>query len=185
MAIAAKKIQSELTVETVANDAYQQAVEEEAEDIFTRATELMVERVKADQEVRDFIITDALIKGACRTVLNKIFKQGMREASWHSNDNAPHSGRRKQAERLVELADRRLGDFVLGSGKKLRDAHIGEVMDCYLMYRRQSDDMGHKARWLDLVIRMARGRLQHNSQKIGELVTEKELETLKKQAEFA
>ena len=108
------------------------------------AVPLMLERVRKNRALRD-ALTEPLLSDACYGAIRNECRIQRRDV-W----TPPNYSKGGNGARVIALATSLL-DFPLLGGMRLADATREQVQKSAEFYASQSADMGHKARWLQLI----------------------------------
>lgn len=129
--------------------------------------------VRKDARLRD-LLTDPLIREACYAVVSGLIRRA-RKHVW-----APPIYRADSAARVIALAASNLMTFPLPGGVLLCNADRAALATAESVYRKQSDDMRHKANWLGLILQsLPEGQL------VRDALTEARLIELQREASHA
>lgn len=158
-------------------DAAKAALEANNGDV-KAATAALEQRVRASRALRD-MLTDPLISNACYDAIRRQCHVERRQV-WSPPVEKLVATRVAGAHRVVKLAAGNLLTFPLPGGKKLGEATRAEVAQAANFYQSQSDDMGHKARWLQLVQQSI-----PDGKTVADVLNDKRLRELQKEARSA
>lgn len=150
-------------------------VMDDADGNLDRATERMVASLQADPRLfRDLVmpVLLTLCRNACRDVQRRL--RGDIVAAVRPDT--------MQGYEAAEAADRRaLLEFPLPSGIKIAEATKADLADAIGFYYRQARDMMRKRQWFVLL----QDRLPDEHKRVGDVLTERELEALYREASRA
>jgi hypothetical protein len=139
-----------------------------------KATELMVERVESDGRLYRLLM-DPLVRLACYNVVSQQIRS-KRKAVYKTKQPS----KKKAKASVAALAAGNLLDFPLPGGLRLGEATRNDVAAAQAFYASQASDMGHKARWLGMVLHaLPKGK------KVKDAITPAKLEAFKVEAEHA
>lgn len=113
-----------------------------------QAAALLEQAVRKDKALWKALL-DPLVAYACREAVLKQQRE-KRDRIWNP-PSVDRPGITNEARARI-LAASNLLMFPLPIGKTLGDATRGEIIEASELYRKQSKDMAHKARWLSLVL---------------------------------
>lgn len=113
------------------------------------ASRLMEASVRRDLALRE-AITDPLISSACYDAVRQECIKERRQV-WRPPVERWRPGRVSGSGRVVHLAKGTLLMFPLPGGKPLGNANRSDLATAESFYSSQAADMGHKARWLQLI----------------------------------
>lgn len=158
-----------LTIPDTARDAL-----DAADGDVVRATEIMHGRVLRDPTLYRPLM-DPLVKTACYQAIRSQCKQ-TRRALWTTEQPTAEN----QRGRVIALAGATMNtllDFPLPGGMRLADAHRDDVTAAAEFYRKQSKDMGGKAKWLQLIAQHIPAK-----KKVSQVMTDARLAELREEA---
>lgn len=156
-----------MTTKTHPRQQVQQALDEAGSVM--DAAERLEQWAHKDRALYDFLTAPWLARAAYDAV--RKVSQDTRKGIWTAPNYEPSAGGDR-----VRAHARTLLDFPLPDGTPLREATRAKLVQAVSFYREQSEDMAHKARWLDRVAQRT-GR-----KKVGNALTLSELEQLKVEA---
>jgi hypothetical protein len=139
------------------------------------AAKALETRVRNERKLRD-ALTDPLIANACYDAVRSQCHVQRRKI-WTPPAEKLVKSKVEGAHRVVQLASGTLLMFPLPGGKPLGQATREEITAAAERYGSQSKDMGEKARWLQLIAQSIPA-----NKKAGEVLTEKRLRELQKEA---
>jgi hypothetical protein len=107
-----------------------------------KATNYLVNKLRTDKKLFEMLILQ-MVRDACNRRVYFV----------HKNRRAAvvRFASRADTEALAEGLVKTFLDFPLLGGQKLGDAKREDVLAAADFFRKQSNDMGHKARWLELI----------------------------------
>ncbi len=161
--------EDELTIPVAARSALEQA-----EGDVVKATGILVARVAKDPTLYKPMM-DPFIKTACYQAITSQCQQ-QRRTIWNSKQPTAE----QQRDRVVALGQgtaATLMDFPLPGGMKLRNAKRDDVSAAAEFYRRQSNDMAGKAKWLQLIAQHLTGK-----KTVSQVMTDARLTELREEA---
>jgi hypothetical protein len=118
---------------------------EDADGDVQKGVARMVERVRKNRALFTTLM-DPLVESACFREIGMVCRRERRDI-WR----APNYGPADEGARVIQLAAGNLLMFPLPGGKPLGEATKEDVEKAAHFYREQSNDMGHKARWLQII----------------------------------
>jgi hypothetical protein len=155
-------------------DVARESLEDAGGDVI-RATDAMVAVVQKDQRLfRDLM--SPLVKSACYAAVRSQCR-AQRRTIWHAAQPSADSERAKVVALAGGIAATYY-DFPLPGGVRLGDAMREEVKDAAGFFAKQSEDMGHKARWLQMIARATPA-----DKRVRDALTLKKIESMKQKAE--
>ena len=143
------------------------------------ATERMRTAVEGSDELRE-AITRPLLREACYNAVREQMR-GERRSIWADARLTPKPApvdTKRQASRVVQLAQGTLLMFPLPGGVRLKDATGRQIAEAADFYARQARDMDTKARWLRLVAQSV-----PDSAVAGDVMTDARLAELREEAD--
>ena len=155
-------------------DAAKSALEAANGDV-KAATAVLEKQVRGDRALRD-TLTDPLISNACYDAIRRQCHVERRQVWAPPAEKLVATGV-TGAHRVVKLAAGNLLTFPLPGGKKLGEATRDDVAEAASFYKSQSEDMGHKARWLQLI-----GQSIPADKTVADVLTDKRLRELQSEA---
>lgn len=143
-----------------------------------KATKAFEKTIRGDRALRDALL-EPLIASACYDAIRKV-SITERRSVWKPGGEKIVKGKTHGSARVIQLAAGNLLMFPLPGGKKLGDANRKEISAAASFYLGQSNDMGHKARWLQLIAQSVPA-----NQKVSDVLTDKRLRELQREAKNA
>lgn len=143
-----------------------------------RATKAFEQTVRSNRGLRDQLL-EPLIASACYDAIRKVSITERRTA-WKPPTEKLVPGKVTGSARVVQLAAGNLLMFPLPGGKKLGEATRKDISAAAEFYSKQAGDMGHKARWLQLIAQSV-----PNNKTVNDVLTDKRLRELQREAKNA
>lgn len=140
-----------------------------------KATKAFELTIRQNRNLRDQLL-EPLIASACYDAIRKVSITD-RRSTWKPPAEKLLPGRVTGSARVVQLAAGNLLMFPLPGGKKLGEATRSDISAAAEFYSKQAGDMGHKARWLQLIAQSV-----PDNKTVNEVLTDKRLRELQQEA---
>lgn len=135
----------------------------------SRATQLMVDRLRDDPEVGQTIIDRALKIAAAQAIAHVLAYRRTRILTQSPHERSLVT--QKASDRAVAFASARLAEFPLPSGKRLGDATRDDLQIAVTTFQRGIATLGRRANWLLLI-----AQKMPPLKTVGEVFSEQDLE---------
>jgi hypothetical protein len=157
-------------------EAARRALDDAKGDV-REATRMLETAVHQSRKLRD-LLTEPLISNACYDAVRAQCRIERRSVWTPPLEKlVPSKSGVTGSHRVVHLATGTLLMFPLPGGKSLGQATRDDISKATEFYASQSKDMGHKARWLQLVAQSV-----PDGKTVGEVLTDKRLRELQEAA---
>lgn len=140
-----------------------------------KATKAFELTIRSNRGLRDQLL-EPLIASACYDAIRKVSITD-RRSTWRAPVERLVPGKVTGSARVVQLAAGNLLMFPLPGGKKLGEATRKDISAASEFYSKQAGDMGHKARWLQLIAQSV-----PSGKTVNDVLTDKRLRELQREA---